>query len=124
MCAKDEFNKNPIIVKMKEEELAIIEEITGSEPGSATREDLLKELKMAQEIRIKEEESEVNTVNDFIHRISEEKRLTIEDKKSKREFIAKMVATGTTVVLSVVVLSFEERGFIRSKVFGWIKPKI
>jgi hypothetical protein len=124
MCAKDEFNKNPIIVKMKEEELAIIEEITGSEPGSATREDLLTELKMAQEIRIKEEESEVNTVNDFIHRISEEKRLTIEDKKSKREFIAKMVATGTTVVLSIVVLSFEEKGFIRSKVFGWIKPKI
>lgn len=124
MNETENIKDKPIIKRMKAEEELIMSELENVAPGSATREDLLNELSKIQSIRIKEEESEVNCVNDFINRVSQEKRLEIEDAKSKREFIAKLVGTGATCVLTVIVLSFEEKGFIRSKVFGWIKPKV
>lgn len=106
-----------------EEEDVVIGMIKDTTPGAEHREDLLKELKAIQEIRLKEEESEIKTVNDTIHRIKEEKLLEVEEKKSKRDFIAKLTATGASFILGLTILSFEKEGFIRSKVLGWIKFK-
>lgn len=97
---KDELN-----ARILEEEDLILSELANSTPGGANRDDLLKELERFDEIR----------------RRNDDKRDEVEDRKSKRDFIAKCIATGATFATALVVLSFEQNGFIRSKVFGWIK---
>ena len=109
--------------KLKEEEKLILEELDNTCPGSATREDLLKELERLSEIRRKNEESIVRRGSDILRSQNDSERNSVEVKKAKYDLIAKLVATGSTVLLGIIVLSFEEKGVIRSKIFGWIKPR-
>lgn len=92
------------IEDLKEMEEAIIAELKVTEPGSARREDLAKDLKMMQEIRLKEEESEVNTVNDFINRVTAEKRVEADNLKSKRELIGTIIKVAVPGILTVYAI--------------------
>ena len=99
------MTKEELNAKILNEEEVVLVELSNSTPGSANREDLLKELERFDEIR----------------RRNDDKRDEVEDRKSRRDMITKLIATGVTFVTAIVMLSYEERGFIRSKVFGWIK---
>ena len=119
------------LLKQEEELIKMIEE---AEIGSAERDAYTKELERIQGIRqrnekaIFEEEKSRNEADTKVKELEakiadNEKKAENEKKKSKLDFISKMVSTVATFLLGIIILSFEEKGFIRSKVFGWIKFK-
>lgn len=131
-----------------EREKELIELIDQEDEGSVERDNYLKELEKLQTIRQRNErglqESEKlelekqrfnlekeKSQNESDAKIKElearitdnEKRSENEKKRGKLDFISKIVSTAATFLLGIIILSFEEKGFIRSKVFGWIKFK-
>lgn len=108
---------------LMEEEEVLIGELGNTAPGSATREDLIKELERISTIRRDNQKVYNQACDETVKQAADGVRFELEKKRIRNDLIAKLVATGVTFVTAITVLSFEEKGFIRSKIFGWIKFK-
>ena len=106
---------------LMEEEEVIIAEIGNTAPGSATREDLIKELERVSTIRRENQKVFNAACDESVRQAGDGVRFELEKRRLRNELITKLVATGASVATAILILSFEKEGFIRSKIFGWIK---